>query len=185
YPYDGQSMQIAAYAGAKWGPEALDRCWGANIYVSTTEPGRVDIVTYPPAMIVAEYRAFCRVCEVWRHQNQYDPRTFGVPGAKAPPKGEMKTISEPVQTEFPCVQDKPKEPLAPYLVPFEGRLLHRDCEGMDFLHPKDCLALAHKNTGSKYGWFIHPESDSAFVYPVADADQLDELCEYVLPAYPS
>src|SRR5690606_33309269 len=46
--YDGQAMQIAAYGATYWGEENLHRLYGANVFISTTEPGRVEVVSYTP-----------------------------------------------------------------------------------------------------------------------------------------
>jgi len=40
-PYDGQGMQLAAYAAAHYGAGALPRVLAANVFISTTEPGRM------------------------------------------------------------------------------------------------------------------------------------------------
>ena len=42
-PYDGQAMQIAAYGATYWGEGNLPRLFGANVYISTTEPGRIAV----------------------------------------------------------------------------------------------------------------------------------------------
>lgn len=71
-PYDFQPMQIAAYARAAYG--TLYNVYGANIYLSTTEPGRMEIVDYKPEQLQAEYDAFTSMCALWRYQKRYDPR---------------------------------------------------------------------------------------------------------------
>lgn len=71
-PYDGQAMQLAAYAAAKYGPDALPSVRAINVYVSTTEPGRVHV--HEHANIAAEYSAFLAACHLWRHIKGYDPR---------------------------------------------------------------------------------------------------------------
>lgn len=77
--YDGQALQLAAYAAAEWGEEALDpkRCLTANIFVSTTEPGRFDVVKHSnPA---ADFEAFAHACALWRYLKGYDPRQLEEP----------------------------------------------------------------------------------------------------------
>jgi hypothetical protein len=71
-PFDGQAMQIAAYAATAFPENSLARIGGINVYVSTTEPGRVEAYTHP--CLVGPFDAFKHVCAVWRHINNYDPR---------------------------------------------------------------------------------------------------------------
>lgn len=66
-PYSKEPMQIAAYAnivGAKR---------GVNLYISTTEPGRIADAFYDEETIQKEYDAFKLVCALWQHQNKYKP----------------------------------------------------------------------------------------------------------------
>lgn len=72
-PYDGQGMQLAAYAAAFYGVEALPRVLAANVYISTTEPGRMEVCKHED--LPALYEAFRNACALWRHLKQYDPRT--------------------------------------------------------------------------------------------------------------
>lgn len=77
--YDGQALQLAAYAAAEWGEAALDpkRCLTANIFVSTTEPGRFDVVKHEnPAR---DFEAFAHACALWRYLKGYDPRQLEEP----------------------------------------------------------------------------------------------------------
>jgi len=71
-PYDGQAMQLAAYAAAEYGETDLDRILIANIYISTTEPGRVEVVKHDD--VRSHYRAFLHCCGIWRYTKNYDPR---------------------------------------------------------------------------------------------------------------
>jgi hypothetical protein len=73
-PYDGQAMQIAAYGATYWGEANLPRLFGANVFISTTEPGRIEVCTYTPALLMAEWSAFRQACALWRHLKRYDPR---------------------------------------------------------------------------------------------------------------
>lgn len=72
--YDGQPMQIAAYAATYWGEEALSRVYGANVFISTTESGRMEVQTYHPNQLLAEWNIFKMACAIWRHVTSYDPR---------------------------------------------------------------------------------------------------------------
>lgn len=71
-PYEFQPMQIAAYAVAHFGN--LKDCYGANIYISTTEPGRVESITYDAERLQEEFDAFVSMLNLWRYLNGYDPR---------------------------------------------------------------------------------------------------------------
>jgi hypothetical protein len=66
-PWSKEPMQIAAYAkvaGAKR---------GVNLYISTTEPGRVGEAWYDEATLEKEYNTFVNVCKVWQSINNYQP----------------------------------------------------------------------------------------------------------------
>lgn len=68
-PYSKEPMQISAYAnivGAKK---------GCNLYISTTEPGRIGEAFYDEETISREYEAFKLVVALWQHQNKYKPTT--------------------------------------------------------------------------------------------------------------
>ncbi len=71
-PYDGQGMQLAAYAAAHYGEQELPRVLAANIFISTTEPGRMEVCKHED--IPALYEAFKHACALWRHIKGYDPR---------------------------------------------------------------------------------------------------------------
>lgn len=94
--YDGQATQIAAYGATYWGEQNLKYCWGANIFISTTEPGRVDLVMYRPEMIMAEFEVFKHICAVYRHYNQWDPRVMPSEPQPVFYSGTPIKISEPV-----------------------------------------------------------------------------------------
>ena len=72
-PYDGQAMQLSAYAAAEYGEDALESALIANIYISTTEPGRVEVFKHKDPL--KHYRAFLNCCGIWRYAKNYDPRT--------------------------------------------------------------------------------------------------------------
>lgn len=75
----GQSMQIAAYHFACWGskdkPHFQPNHEGINLYISTTEIGRVDVVKYDAAELAKQWDGFLACLTLWRLQNNYDPRT--------------------------------------------------------------------------------------------------------------
>ena len=69
-PWDTEPMQIAAYGVAKF--LSVPTC-GANVYISTTEPGRVDVVHYNHAELYAAWHAFRNMIELWQYLKQYRP----------------------------------------------------------------------------------------------------------------
>ena len=69
-PWDTEPMQIAAYGMAKFGSVPL--C-GANVYISTTEPGRVEIVAYDHNQMQNAWWAFSNVCSLWQYLKKYKP----------------------------------------------------------------------------------------------------------------
>jgi hypothetical protein len=71
-PYDTQGMQLAAYAVARWGEDQLHTVHGYNVYISTTEVGRVE--PYKHDSLVPHWEAFKAACVLWRHVKGYDPR---------------------------------------------------------------------------------------------------------------
>lgn len=71
-PYEGQGMQLAAYSAVYYGVDALKDVLLANVYVSSTEPGRLDICKHEDP--VELYETFRALCAVWRHLKGYDPR---------------------------------------------------------------------------------------------------------------
>lgn len=71
-PYDGQGAQLAAYAAAFYPIGALDAVECVNIYISTTEPGRIEVVFHEDP--VSEYDYFLHAAAIWRHLKKYDPR---------------------------------------------------------------------------------------------------------------
>lgn len=66
-PWSKEPMQISAYAnivGAKR---------GCNLYISTTEPGRIAEAWYDESILDAEFEAFKHVCKYWQYANSYVP----------------------------------------------------------------------------------------------------------------
>lgn len=73
-PYEGQPMQIAAYAKTAFPEmEARNALAGCNLYISTTEPGRIEDCWYDDERLAKEFEAFRHVCEIWKHIKGYDP----------------------------------------------------------------------------------------------------------------
>jgi hypothetical protein len=74
------AAQIAAYHMAYWEPGSSDipkDVVGHNVYISTTEPGRVEVVTHDYRTLRQEWEWFQACLVLWRHKNKYDPRSNG------------------------------------------------------------------------------------------------------------
>jgi hypothetical protein len=54
------------------GPENIDRVLAANVFISTTEPGRMEVVKHED--LARDWQAFRMVAALWRYQKGYDPR---------------------------------------------------------------------------------------------------------------
>ncbi len=67
-PYTKEPMQIAAYANIVGAPR------GVNLYISTTEPGRIGEAWYDEETISKEFDAFKLVVKLWQHINKYQPK---------------------------------------------------------------------------------------------------------------
>ena len=74
--YKEQVMQIAAYHAGHYMtiPRASDFICGWNLFVSTTEPGRVEAVWYDSEQLAPAFDAFVSACGLWRFLSGYDPR---------------------------------------------------------------------------------------------------------------
>jgi hypothetical protein len=72
--YDEHLLQLAAYAATHYGPQHLKHVVAANLFISSTEPGRLEVVKHDKEKMVAAYEAFCQMCAVWRFRKGYDPR---------------------------------------------------------------------------------------------------------------
>lgn len=70
-PSETHAMQIAAYSMAAHSKLGF----GANIYISTTEPGRVEMVEYDFEKLNEDWKAFLNLRNLWIWKNGYDPRT--------------------------------------------------------------------------------------------------------------
>jgi hypothetical protein len=74
--YDGQGMQLAAYAVAHWGEAMLPKVTAANIFISTTEPGRMEVCKHDD--LPGEWEAFKAACVLWRKTKGFDPRRIAL-----------------------------------------------------------------------------------------------------------
>lgn len=74
--YDTQLMQIGAYHGGHYSivPRPGDFVAGFNLFISTTEPGRIEGVWYSSEEVAAAYEAFTHMAAIWRFLKGYDPR---------------------------------------------------------------------------------------------------------------
>ena len=70
--WETEPMQIAAYYVAKFNrlPEV-----GANLYISTTEKGRAEIVWYNPEQLQKAWQAFTCATHLWQYLKGYKPPT--------------------------------------------------------------------------------------------------------------
>ena len=75
-PSFGHAAQIAAYHVSYWtkGDLIKDNSVGYNVYISTTEPGRVEVVKYDADTLRREFEMFTNALAIWRYKNNYDPR---------------------------------------------------------------------------------------------------------------
>ena len=74
--YDEQLMQIGSYHVGHYNavPEPGSHACGWNLFISTTEPGRVESVWYDAEQIAREWEAFRLLAGYWRIRKGYDPR---------------------------------------------------------------------------------------------------------------
>lgn len=72
--YDEHLLQLAAYAATHYGAEHLQHIVAANLFISSTEPGRLEVVKHDKEKMVAAYEAFTQMCAIWRFRKGYDPR---------------------------------------------------------------------------------------------------------------
>lgn len=73
-PNETHPMQIAAYFVAAFNDSYFDDPYCMNVYISTTEPGRVEVVKYDREELIEAYKDFLCLTRLWRSQNKYDPR---------------------------------------------------------------------------------------------------------------
>lgn len=70
-PWETEPMQIAAYAMAKM--RGFTGVVGANVYISTTEPGRVEIVQYTSEQLQEAWDGFESALTLWSYLKGYRP----------------------------------------------------------------------------------------------------------------
>lgn len=68
--WDTEPLQLAAYSNTAWGRDALPNCQIANILISTTEPGRFEVVKH--AEPDKHFEAFLSALKLWRYMKKYD-----------------------------------------------------------------------------------------------------------------
>lgn len=68
-PIDSHATQIAAYLAARNQPFEE----GCNVYISTTEPGRLEAFYYDAAKLAEEMKVFEAALTVWKIRNRYFP----------------------------------------------------------------------------------------------------------------
>jgi hypothetical protein len=71
-PWETEPMQIAAYCVAKFG-RIHHNTTGANVYISTTEKGRVEIVNYSATQLEEAWDAFQAALKLWQYLKGYKP----------------------------------------------------------------------------------------------------------------
>jgi hypothetical protein len=73
--YDTYGLQLAAYSAVYMGVDAIDDVLHVNVFISSTEPGRVEFYnwnnTHRPRDL---YETFLNTCALWRFIRGYDPR---------------------------------------------------------------------------------------------------------------
>ena len=75
-PYGPEIVQISAYAVLRFGPKAVEdeEIYGANLFVSSTEPGRFETCGYEPPELAKGWSLFKAIMATWRGLKNYDPR---------------------------------------------------------------------------------------------------------------
>lgn len=68
-PYETQPMQCAAYGKTYFNEPFI----GCNLYISTTEPGRVDACWYDEKQMDYEFEKFKLLVKYWQMDNGYTP----------------------------------------------------------------------------------------------------------------
>jgi hypothetical protein len=78
-PRLSHAMQLAAGIQAHSGEEAAySPIRAQNVFISTTEPGRVDVIEYNGAELAEAWEAFKACLVLWRVVNKHDPRKGAV-----------------------------------------------------------------------------------------------------------
>lgn len=73
--YDGQATQIAAYHAAHYAtePTADQPIAGCNLFISSTEIGRVELVWHDASTLADEWEFFKHLLRCWQIRNGYVP----------------------------------------------------------------------------------------------------------------
>ena len=195
-PFVDQAMQIAAYAETYWGPR-FAQCWGINLYISSTEPGRIECAVYSPEMLADCWQLFTHLCELWRHLNEYDPRqpdrVFHV--------ATMRVISAPFELPAPPAPEAPAalpEPAlvvpAPVLAPAmvdesllqrlcNAQVLHFEADGIEFLHPMESPDLVAARVESAYSYWYNAKESLGAVGLTSDRALRGQGWVPIVPAF--
>lgn len=72
--YSTDEMQLAAYGFAKWGNEFFRSGRGVILGLSTSEPGVITAHIFTGPELVPAFEAFLGLMQVWRFENNFDPR---------------------------------------------------------------------------------------------------------------
>lgn len=98
--YEFQPAQIVAYGATYWSQKlgwpidkVLDKLHGANVFISSTEPGRVEVIRYTPQLLRQEWDMVQIAAIVWRYLKGYDPRDVKY---ELPDRAEGEKIADPV-----------------------------------------------------------------------------------------
>lgn len=77
-PYQSEIAQIAAYHMSYWtkNGEIKDEHKGYNVYISTTEPGRIEVCEYDAEQLRKGWEWFQACAALFRIRHNWDPRTF-------------------------------------------------------------------------------------------------------------
>jgi hypothetical protein len=71
-PWDNEPTQIAAYHIAKYG--SIDESSiGVNVFISTTEPGRIEATWYDAETLKTHWEKFTLCLSLWKILKKYDP----------------------------------------------------------------------------------------------------------------
>ena len=71
--YDEHRLQLAAYAATEYGDAYIGRVRAYNVFVSSTEPGRMEAVQHGD--LSRDWAAFRLLASLWRYVKNYDPRS--------------------------------------------------------------------------------------------------------------
>lgn len=116
YPF--QDMQIAAYGATYWSQqlgiteeEAMDRMIGCNLYISSTEAGRIDHVKYSSSQLSKCFPVFTKACSIWRYLKNYDPRGHSEVVGKVV-EDDLDKMMEDVEAKRAKKESEPTPPLS-------------------------------------------------------------------------